>query len=703
MELTPFAKKVLESRYLKKRGDKVETPDDMLNRVSTDIAEAESSSELKKKCRKAFYEIMDKQLFFPNSPTLANAGFPNPLLSGCFVLPIEDSMDSIFSRLRDIAMIQKHGGGTGMSFSKIRPRGDPVSTTQGVASGPVAFMAAYNGVTESVKQGGMRRGANMGILRVDHPDIEEFIKCKDIEGHLANFNISVAITDEFMELVQSKGKLALRNPKNQRITDSVDALDLYKKIAYQAWKNGEPGVWFIDVTNRFHKVEGAIESTNPCGEQPLMPFESCNLGSINLAKMITKGGEVDFELLTETIYTAVRFLDNVIDRNVYPLDKIEKVTKGNRKIGLGVMGWHDLLIQLGIPYDSDQAIELIHEIMSQFQEDAEQASVELADEKGPFPNYTSSVYKGDKHPPRNAERVTIAPTGTLAILGDCSSGIEPNFALIYKRNVLNESFEIKNKYFEKEMKGLDITWATIWENNGTLKGLGVPPQVKHLYKTSMEIPWRWHIRQQAAFQTYVDAAVSKTINAPNETTQEEFEQMIMMAWQMGCKGLTIYRDGSREEQVLTTKVHGAGSRPMKRPHILDAKCIKIKTGCGSLFATVSLNEGQVFEVLTNIGRSGGCAQATTEALCRMISIALRSGVALDEIVDQLEGIRCPHVGPAEGEKPALSCPDAIAKALCKVQIVKKKTRPIAPCPKCGGRLMFVEGCEQCSECDYWRC
>jgi len=703
MDLTPFAKKLLEQRYLQTRNDIMETPDQMAKRVAKEIAKAENP-EQRTIWEKSFYKMIDSLLFLPNSPTLANAGKTDQLLSGCFVLPIEDSMDSIFSRLRDIAMIQKFGGGTGMSFSRIRPRGDPVSTTRGVASGPVAFMAAYNGVTESVKQGGMRRGANMGILRVDHPDILEFITCKDAEGKLPNFNISVAVTDEFMDLVQSNGKLALRNPRSGQIADTVDAKALFEKIAFQAWKNGEPGVWFIDTTNRYHKVEGIIESTNPCGEQPLLPFESCNLGSINLAKMV-RNGSVDFELLTETVYTAVRFLDDVIDRNVYPLDKIEKTTKANRKIGLGVMGWHDMLIQLGIPYDSEQAIELIHEVMSAFNEDAYQASVELADEKGPFPNWMNSVYKTDKHPPRNAERVTIAPTGTLALIANCSGGIEPYFALVYKRKVLDETFEIRNPLLEKELRYLDLSWEIIWENEGTLKGLGMPSDIKRIYKTALEIPWRWHIRHQATFQRYVDAAVSKTVNVPFETTQKDIEQMIVMAWQMGCKGLTVYRDGSRQVQVLNTRdTKGICSRPKERPHILDAKSIKIKTGCGSLFAQITQSEGQLFEVFTNIGRSGGCAQATTEALCRMISIALRSGVAVEEIVEQLEGIRCPHIGPSvKGDKPVLSCPDAIARAIKTVKPVKTSAKPIAPCPLCGGRLMFTEGCEQCSECDYSKC
>jgi ribonucleoside-diphosphate reductase alpha chain len=699
MELTEFARKILEQRYLRKKGEKIETPDDMCRRVAADIALAEEKVVDRKKWEQKFYEIISKGYFLPNSPTLANAGKKNQLLSACFVLPIDDSMDSIYSRLRDIAMIQKFGGGTGMSFSNIRPRGDPVSSTHGVASGPVAFMAAYNGVTESVKQGGMRRGANMGIMRVDHPDIVEFIKCKDIEGKLANFNISVAITDEFMELVQTDGKMALRF--DGKIRDTVDAKTLFKQIALQSWRNGEPGVWFIDITNKAHKVPGIIESTNPCGEQPLLPFESCNLGSINLSKMIKKGA-VDFELLEDVIYTGVRFLDNVIDRNVYPLDKIEKQTKANRKIGLGIMGWHDMLIQLKIAYDSEPAIELIHELMSFFQETAHEASVELAQEKGPFPNWMESSYKNDKHPPRNAERITIAPTGTIATIANCSGGIEPHFAMMYRRKVLDSEFEVKNSLLEKELKALDLKWDTIWENNGTLQGLGVPPDIKQIFKTALEIPWRWHIRHQATFQKYVDAAVSKTINVPTDTPKEDFEQMIQIAWQMGCKGLTVYRDGSRQEQVLSTG--RARGRPMERPQILDAKCIKIRTGCASLFTTVSTYEGQVFEVLTNIGRSGGCPQAMTEALCRVISTALRAGVDVEEIVHQLEGIRCPHIGPAmAGDKPILSCPDAIARAITKVKPVKSKARTIAPCPECGGRLMFAEGCEQCSECPYSKC
>lgn len=706
--LSDFALNILKERCFLRddKGEPCETPEEMFKRVAHAVSKAEENPKLQKKWEKIYYDMMIALDFLPGSPTLFNAGKERQLLSSCFVIPLEDSMDGIFGRLSEIATIQKFGGGTGMAFSNIRPRGDMVSSTHGVASGPVAFMAAFNGVTDSVKQGGMRRGANMGILKVDHPDIMEFITCKDVEGKLTNFNISVAVTDEFMELVQEDGILTLRNPRNNRTQGTMKANQLFNTIVEQMWKNGEPGVVFIDTINRKHAIvkDGMIESTNPCGEQPLLPYESCNLGSINLANMV-KNGMLDDEKLIETTYNAVRMLDSVIDANVYPLDKIKKATMANRKIGLGVMGWHDFLIKLGVPYDSQSAIEYIHEVMELIGSAAFQSSQDLGEEKGVFPNVTNSKYAGTERPPRNAERITIAPTGTISAIAGVSSGIEPHYALYYKRRILSSEFDIVVDELKPYLKQFEISWKDIKKSGGTLKNVGVPLNVKKLFTTSHEIPMRWHVKHQAVFQKYVDAAVSKTINMPNDTTKEDIAKVIIMSWKDGCKGLTLYRDGSRDEQVLSTR--GRIKLPSKRPDIINANVVKVVTGCGNMYVTVGIVDGQIYEVLTSMGKAGGCQNAMLESICRMISVARRSGIPVEEILDQIESIRCPH--PTSGVdsqgKPVLSCPDAVAKAI-RSQVsgdMKSKPEIIATCPQCGEKVVFIEGCERCSVCSWSKC
>jgi ribonucleoside-diphosphate reductase alpha chain len=703
--MNDFSMSVLRERCFirNEKGETTENVEQMFRRVAKAVAAAEKV-QLRQKWEEEFYKVMIAMDFLPGSPTLVNAGRKNQMLSSCFVVPIEDSMEGIFGKLTEAATIQKMGGGTGFSFSKLRPKGDVVSSTMGVASGPVSFLSAFDGVSEAIKQGGVRRGANMGILKVDHPDIVEFITCKDKEGVLANFNLSVALTDEFMELVmRDGGVLSLINPRNKIRQSTIEARRLFEMIADQMWKNGEPGVIFIDTINKKHTINAEIESTNPCGEQPLLPYESCNLGSINLANMVEKGVFSE-EKLIGVVQVAIRFLDNVIDVNHYPLEKIKVATLANRKIGMGVMGWHDFLIKIGVPYDSDQAIEYIHKVMDIIRETAVETSVELAEEKGVFPNVKNSIYANVTHPPRNAERITIAPTGTISSIAGCSSGIEPHFALAYKRRVLDSEFDITVESLEDMMKRYEFTWSDVIKNNGTLHGIGVPPDIRRIYQTSLEISPHWHIMHQVIFQRYTDAAVSKTINVPNRTTKEEIAKVVLGAWKEGCKGLTIYRDGSRAEQVLST-----GSKkllPANRPEVIDCKAIKIKTGCGSMYTTVGMIEGRVYEVLTSVGKAGGCTNAMMEAVCRLISVSLRKGVSVDEIIDQLEGIRCPHPTPVlPGGKGVLSCPDGIVKAI-KTQLSEShvsKHEMFSPCPRCGEKIINSEGCEKCSVCTWTRC
>ncbi len=740
------ALKVLEKRYLRKdeKGNIIESPEDMLRRVAKTIAEVDKNyGEDVELSYKKFYEIMAKLEFLPNSPTLMNAGTSFQQLSACFVLPIEDSMESIFETLKYAALIHKTGGGTGFSFSRLRPSNDVVKTTSGVSSGPISFMKVYNAATEAIKQGGRRRGANMGILRIDHPDIIDFIKCKEKEGELANFNISVAITDEFMRKLEKDEEYELINPRTGQVVRRLKAKEVFDLIVEHAWLNGEPGVIFIDVINKYNPTPevGMIESTNPCGEQPLLPYESCNLGSINLGKMVKiEDGQpqIDWERLKHVTETAVHFLDNVIDANQYPVDKIKEMTLANRKIGLGVMGWADMLFQLRISYNSKEALNLAEKVMGFIKKVGVETSEKLAEKRGPFPNFEKSIFKNGK-PRRNATITTIAPTGSIGIIANASTGIEPVFALAYvRKNVLGgeELFEV-NQYFKQALieEGLysDELINEVIEK-GSLKDIkGIPESLKRVFVTAMDIPPEMHVRMQAAFQKYVDNAVSKTINLPNSATKEDVAKVYLLAYKLGCKGVTVYRDGSRAVQVLNIsgsqkqqKEEKIRPEPRVRPKIVSGKTIKMVTGCGNMYVTINEDEFGPCELFTSLGKSGGCTSSQSEAIGRLISLALRSGVKPEKIIEQLRGIRCPSPVIYQGES-IFSCADALAKALelylqeknvpTLFDSIKNKTNVgknfknvngnelgLNPqCPECGSILQIAEGCATCLRCGYSKC
>jgi len=558
-KLTVNALEVLRKRYLLRdeTGKIIETPARMFTRVAKAIAKVDKEyGENPKESEKIFYEMMTRTEFLPNSPTLFNAGTALGQLSACFVLSVEDSLESIFTAVKNMALIEKSGGGVGFDFSKLRPKGDMVKSTKGVASGPVSFMGVFDSATEVIRAGGKRRGAMMGVLRDDHPDIVEFITCKQKPGVLSNFNVSVAVTDDFMKKVEEDGEYWLINPRNKGKVRRLRAEDVWSLIAKSAWESGDPGVIFIDEVNRYNPIPevGRIDSTNPCGEQPLLPYESCNLGSVNHSRMV-ENGEVNWEKLRETVRNAVLFLDNVIDANRFPLKEIEEMTRANRKIGLGVMGFADMLIKLRIPYDSEEALGIAEKVMKFVTEEARRKSVELGEEKGSFPNFDKSVWKDKYNAMRNATITTIAPTGSISIIAGCSSGIEPLFAISFMRKVLEGSrlFEI-NPLFEMVAKERGFYSAELLEEiatTGSVQGIeGVPEDVKRVFVTALDISPEWHVRMQAAFQKYTDNAVSKTVNLPCDATVEDVEKVFWLAYKLKCKGITVYRYGSKPEQVL---------------------------------------------------------------------------------------------------------------------------------------------------------
>lgn len=593
LKLPLNAIKVLASRYLRKNEKRktVESTAELFRRVARSVAAVDKNYRYYKRhvkeIEEEFYNMMANFEFLPNSPTLMNAGTDLGQLSACFVLPVEDSMESIFGAVRDTALIHKSGGGTGFTFAHLRPKGDVVKTTGGIASGPLSFMQVFNIATDVIKQGGKRRGANMGMLRVDHPDILEFITAKEREGVLNNFNISVAVTDGFMRAVEKNGEFNLVNPRSGEVSKRLPARALFNLMVMMAWKNGEPGVVFIDKINDANPTPqvGKIESTNPCGEQPLLPYESCNLGSINLARMLAEDSEgnkkIDWDKIRKTVRLAVHFLDNVVDANKYPIKEIEKMTKANRKIGLGVMGFADMLVELDVPYNSDKAITIAEDIMKFINKESHKMSEELGKRKGSFPNFKGSVWdkKEKVKAIRNATTTTIAPTGTIGVIANCSSGIEPIFAISYVREVgdsLGHELIQVNPMFEKAAIARDIYSEELMKriaNLGSIQDVEeIPKGLRKLFVTALDITPEWHIRIQAAFQKYTDNAVSKTINFPNYATPHDVEKAFMLAWRLGCKGITIYRYGSREKQVLT--IRNDNHRPIKISTDFDGGCPK---------------------------------------------------------------------------------------------------------------------------------
>ncbi len=729
MDLSANARTVLEKRYLIKENDKViEQPEDLFRRVAANIAEAETlyGNDNPEAVAEEFYQLMVSMDFLPNSPTLMNAGRELQQLAACFVLPVEDSMESIFDSIKNSALIHKSGGGTGFSFSRLRPHNDRVKSTGGVASGPVSFMKVFNAATEAVKQGGTRRGANMGILRVDHPDILSFITAKEDNSELTNFNISVAVTQEFMAAVGQGKDYPLLNPRTGEVVATLSAKMVFEKLVDSAWRNGEPGILFIDYVNADNPTPhiGEMESTNPCGEQPLLPYEACNLGSLNVANFILDG-DIDYSRLGRVVKTAVHFLDNVIDMSDYPLPEITEMVKNNRKIGLGVMGFADALLAMGIAYDSSEAVEKAKEIMSFIQHTSKEASAALAEKRGAYPNFTGSRDHQQGGPPlRNATTTTIAPTGTISIIAGVSSGIEPLFAVCYHRNVLdNDRLVETHPRFEESACQQGFYSQELMEKVarlGTVRGLPeVPEDIQNIFVTAHDIAPQWHVQIQAAFQQHTDNAVSKTVNLHHDASREDVARVFMLAHQLKCKGVTVYRDGSRDGQVLTLgedkqlQVTEQGIVPRPRPEVTTGRTEKIKIGCGNLYISVNSDEIGICEVFTNTGREGGCA-SQSEATSRLVSIALRSGISVESIVEQLRGIRCPACIRRPGIK-VTSCPDAIARAIKKngsqvssagiplQQFATAGSTPDAGCPECGQPVKFESGCAICLSCGFSRC
>ncbi len=711
--------KVLEKRYLRQDEEKrvVESPSAMLWRVATSVAEAESKwGQAPEERALEFYGIMARLLFLPNSPTLMNAGSRLGQLSACFVLPVGDSMEEIFDTLKATALVHKSGGGTGFNFSRIRPTGDPVQSTSGVASGPVSFMELFNEATEVVKQGGMRRGANMGILEVSHPDIVDFIKAKTTRGRLSNFNTSVGVSDAFMKAVKENADWELKNPRSGEIHSTVRAAEVFDLLVDSAWASGDPGLVFLDRINAANPTPhvGPLDSTNPCGEQPLLPYESCNLGSLNLARFLDGDGNFDWENLGRVIDLAVRFLDDVIEMNHYPLPVISERTRQNRKIGLGVMGWAEVLFVKGLPYGCRESIVLAGEVMSFIQARAHLASEGLAAERGCFPSWEGSAWERQGRPMRNATVTTIAPTGTLSILAGCSSGIEPVFALAYRRKAFeNDTLTVVDETLLKRLEERGLMRPGVLEvmcESGSLEGLDLPEDIRQVFLTAHEIPYESHVRMQAAFQRFTDNAVSKTINLPHDADREEIRNAFWLSYESGCKGITVYRDRCKESQVLYSGSQESAvpepkegpTRPKRRPGILRGTTVKILTSFGNLYLTVNEMDARPFEVFATLGKSGKDTQAHTEALGRLISLALRSGVPMGEVVSQLKGIGGSQpVWEADGI--ILSLPDAIAQGLERAGGFKVELTATEMCPSCGSPLVHSEGCIRCRSCDFSKC
>ncbi len=690
-ELTENAKVILQRRYLLRdtEANVVETEIEMFRRVARVVAAPDlryNPGMDVRETEREFYELMARMEFLPNSPTLMNAGRDRGQLSACFVLPIEDSLDAIFDTVKHAALIHQTGGGTGFSFSRLRPARDVVRSTGGVASGPISFLKVYNQATEVIKQGGTRRGANMAILDVRHPDILDFITCKKDNADITNFNISVAVDEEFMEAVEKDEEYELVNPNSKQAVRRLKARKVFDYIVNHAWLNGEPGIIFLDRVNRDNPTPalGRIEATNPCGEQPLLPYEACNLGSLNLGKCVTGDKQVDWDRLKRIIRSGIHFLDNVVDANSFPLAEIDRMVRGNRKVGLGVMGWADMLFQLEIPYDSDEAVELGAKVMQFIQDESDRMSLELGAQRGTFPFWERSIYAGTDKKYRNAARTTIAPTGTIAMIANASSGIEPLFAVVYVKNVMGGTELVEaNQHFTAVAQREGFYSEDLMRQvaqKGNLAGFSeVPDKWKRIFVTSHEIDPEYHIRMQAAFQAHTDNAVSKTVNFRRDATPEDVRNVFLLAHKLGCKGVTVYRDGSREEQVLNIgqvnkaeqeptaqqpPLPGMAIKPRPRPKIVTGATTSIETGCGKMYVTINEDEeGKPFEVFCQMGKAGGCSAAQSEGITRLISLALRSGIDVNSVLKQLRGIACPVPHMLPGGVRVTSCPDAIAKAV----------------------------------------
>src|SRR5262245_3846694 len=743
---TEQALRVLRERYLSREGDAVkETPEEMCWRVATAIARAEErwgkSPAVVEEIAGAFYDLMVEGQFLPNSPTLVTAGKGNSLqYSACYVLPVGDSMDEIFDAVKDAAIIHKSGGGTGFAFSRLRPKDTLVASTGGRASGPVSFLRVFNAATEAVKQGGTRRGANMGILRVDHPDILEFIECK-LDGGITNFNISVAATDRFMEALTKGEEYELIDPHTKKATGRLSAREVFDRIVAAAWRTGDPGMVFIDRINASPANPtpsvGMIEATNPCGEQPLLPNEACNLGSVNVAKFAVRqpDGEwaVDWPELERVVRLSVRFLDDVIEVNPYPLPVIDATVKANRRIGLGVMGWADLLFRMGIPYDSQAAIDLGVRLMEFIEEKGHDQSAKLAEERGPFPNWSRSIYKGDR-PLRNSTVPTIAPTGTISMIAGASSGVEPAFAIAFTHKVGDRVLPFINDGFEQVARERGFHSDALMEEvarRGVVHGMaGVPEDVQRVFVTAHEVAFEWHVRHQAAFQKSTDNGVSKTINLPNSASLEDVARAYSLAWEEGCLGITVFRDGCKEgvlhvgAKVAEKREAEAAATPAvvkPRPRRLGGRTYRIETPLGTAFVVVNeTGEGEPFEVFGSVGKAGSDTMAVTEAMGRLISLTLRMPSPLsprrrvEEIIGQLSGIgggRPLGFGPQR----VLSLPDGIARALAEHvgQVQAPETPPGGKdaklvagdiCPECGqATFVYEEGCKKCYGCGFNEC
>ena len=751
---TEPALRVLRERYLMRQGGEVvETPEEMCWRVALTIASGEArygrSEAAVREVAAAFYDIMIEGDFLPNSPTLMNAGKDNGLqYSACYVLPVGDSMEEIFDSVKAAAIIHKSGGGTGFAFSRLRPKDDIVASTGGRASGPVSFLRVFNSATEAVKQGGTRRGANMGILRVDHPDILEFIDCK-LDGGITNFNISVAATDRFMDALASGGEYDLINPHTGAVTDRLSAKEVFDRIVRAAWRTGDPGMVFIDRINASPANPtpeiGVVEATNPCGEQPLLPNEACNLGSLNVSKFARRNDEgewsVDWDEMERVVRLAVRFLDDVIEMNPYPLPQIDATVKANRRIGLGIMGWADLLFTMSIPYDSQEATDLGDHLMAFVKEKSHDQSAKLAEERGPFPNWDHSIYKNQR-PMRNSTVTTIAPTGTISMIAGCSSGVEPIFALAFEHRVKQPDGErvltFVNETFERIAKEQGFYSDALMQEivkRGSLHGIrGLPERASEVFKTSHEIGFEWHVRHQSAFQRSTDNGVSKTINLPNSASEEDVARAYRLAWELGCLGITVFRDGCKGEQVLNVGVAAkksksagfaatAGQAVIKpRPRSLKGSTYRTQTPIGTAWITITeTDEHEPFEVFVQVGKGGSDTMAVAEALGRLISLILRlpsplsAQRRLEEVISQLSRI---GGGQPTGFGPTkiLSLPDALSRTLAEhIGEVKPGLEALAVtvearkqigdlCKECGqATFIYEEGCKKCLSCGFNEC